>query len=735
MAAPTGLRQGRDAGYGELREQAEDFLKNYQPMYALDGETPKYVKQMQSVADRELRAFEISVADLEAHEDDELLEAVRTNSCRMADIFADAIDARMPPPSIDGASIQRDAVDVLNDQRQQVQQEGEDNGEISPNDRKQALPPSLLRRYEVYFVPGDSAKLKPKALRDVRAEHIGQLVTVRGIVTRVTDVKPQVSVATFSCEACGADVFQEVPKRTFTPPSNCPSCKAALPPTLQPRGSRLDKHQELKMQEMTEHVPMGSVPRSMVVQLTGERTRTAGPGDEVSITGVFMPVAFSGWKGMRAGLIADTYLQATHVRQHKRTAAAEMADEEAAEKVRELREDEDVYEKLALSIAPEIYGHEDIKKALLLQMVGAPTRVLEDGMKLRGDMHVCLMGDPGVAKSQLLKHICRLAPRAVYTTGRGSSGVGLTAAVHRDPVTNEFVLEGGALVLGDNGICAIDEFDKMEEGDRTAIHEVMEQQMVSIAKAGITTRLNARTAVLAAANPAYGRYDLRRTPGENIALPAALLSRFDLLFLILDRADPELDSMLARHILHVHRERRAPKLEFDAVPEADMRAYVAAAKAVEPAVPPELADYLASTYAAMRQEEVEAGAQTATYCTARTLLSILRMSEALARLRFGDEVAQADVDEALRLMRMSKHSLVDDQDEENKAVDHVTAIYRLIRDRAVRDDGAALPYATARELVVRTTSFSEDQLNETLDIYAGLNVFHLGVTRDITLVN
>lgn len=315
---------------------------------------------------------------------------------------------------------------------------------------------------------------------------------------------------------------------------------------------------------------------------------------------------------------------------------------------------EDFYSRLASSIAPEIYGHLDIKKALLLLLVGGVDK-RPDGMKIRGNINICLMGDPGVAKSQLLGYISRLAARSQYTTGRGSSGVGLTASVMKDPLTGEMALEGGALVLADQGVCCIDEFDKMADTDRTAIHEVMEQQTISIAKAGIMTTLNARVSILAAANPAYGRYNPRRTIEQNIQLPAALLSRFDLLWLIQDKPDRDNDTRLARHITYVHSHGKQPPTKVEAMDMNLMRKYIALCKRKEPTISADLSDYIVGAYVELRREA--RNNKDMTFTSARNLLGILRLSTALARMRLSDSVEKNDVAEALRLLEMSKDSL------------------------------------------------------------------------------
>jgi len=400
-------------------------------------------------------------------------------------------------------------------------------------------------------------------------------------------------------------------------------------------------------------------------------------------------------------------------------------------------------------------------------LVSGCTRKLPDGMRIRGDINVLLLGDPGVAKSQLLKHVASIAPRGVYTTGKGSSGVGLTAAITKDVTTGELALEGGALVLADRGICAIDEFDKMDEADRTAIHEVMEQQTVSVAKAGIVATLNARAAVLAAANPLYGRYNRRKSLSENVNLPNSLISRFDLMFLILDIADVDKDMALARHVTFVHQNEGVDGSKKDAPDQVPMeedeedfgdnnddeeeeiqaavsasllREYISRARQHQPVVPEDVAPYIVEAYVSLRSQGTPTGGKTKngdqTVMTARQLLSILRLSQGLARLRFSDYVAREDVDEAIRLTHMSKSSLTEyDQGGDQGSAkrkwggeDVTSRIFNIIRDYSTSSRSTRVELKLVEAMVLRK-GFTDQQLKQCLEEYQSLDIIQMNSTR------
>ena len=683
-----------------------------------------YIVQVMNLSSKEKSSIEINLEDVH-HFDAELCSLVMNNAKRYLDLFSNAIFDLLPTKMVED-DMKKDCLDIYIEQRFFQHQKHADNV-MEPTDFFSRLPKALIRRFEVHFnMP--FTMYKPISVRQLKASAIGQLVNIKGIVTRISEVKPLLLCATYTCDQCGSETFQPLNgSGSFVPLEKCVSedCRqknASGRLYFQTRASRFVKYQELKIQEHSDQVPVGNIPRSLLVHAQGDLTRQVLPGDHVAVTGVFLPTLKVGFKQMTGGLISETYLDAHRIQKMDRNEDGGDSQTESeeilkAEEWEELsyRFGRNILDKFSKSIAPEIYGHEDLKKALLCLLAGGVDRDAQ-GMKIRGNINICMFGDPGVAKSQLLGFINRVSSRSQYTTGRGSSGVGLTASVSKDQITGEMVLEGGALVLADKGICCIDEFDKMAETDKVAIHEVMEQQTISIAKAGILTTLNARVSILAAANPIFGRYNLKKSIQQNIELSAALLSRFDLIWLITDTPDSDFDRRLAQHITEVHMtEREVPTdQEEDAVDMKLLRRYIATCKKVShPTIPESLKDKIVTGYIHMR-EEARNNKHLTTFTSARTLLAILRLSTALARLRMAKVVEAEDVDGAYRLIEKSKETLNQQMKESEMTAHRFEKIFQIIRE-SVNEEREVLFEEVLEKCLDR--GYTESDLEETIENY------------------
>ena len=390
-------------------------------------------------------------------------------------------------------------------------------------------------------------------LRQLRQTHLNCLVRVTGVVTRRTGVFPQLKYVRFNCTKCGIVLgpFQQE-SNVEVRISYCHNCQSKGPFTLNSEKTVYRNYQKMTLQESPGTVPAGRLPRHREVILLWDLIDSAKPGEEIEVTGIYRNNYDAQLNNRNGFPVFATILEANHVvKSHDQLAGFRLTEEDERE-IRQLSRDPQIVDKIIASMAPSIYGHTDIKTAVALSLFGGVSKVAQGKLNIRGDINILLLGDPGTAKSQILKYVEKTAHRAVFATGQGASAVGLTASVRKDPLTAEWTLEGGALVLADRGTCLIDEFDKMNDQDRTSIHEAMEQQTISISKAGIVTTLQARCAIIAAANPIGGRYNSTIPFSQNVELTEPILSRFDILCVVRDTVDPVEDERLAKFVVNSH---------------------------------------------------------------------------------------------------------------------------------------------------------------------------------------
>lgn len=390
-------------------------------------------------------------------------------------------------------------------------------------------------------------------LRQLRQTHLNCLVRVTGVVTRRTGVFPQLKYVRFNCTKCGI-VLGPFPQESNVEVriSYCHNCQSKGPFSLNSEKTVYRNYQKMTLQESPGTVPAGRLPRHREVILLWDLIDSAKPGEEIEVTGIYRNNYDAQLNNRNGFPVFATILEANHVvKSHDQLAGFRLTEEDERE-IRQLSRDPQIVDKIIASMAPSIYGHTDIKTAVALSLFGGVSKVAQGRLNIRGDINILLLGDPGTAKSQILKYVEKTAHRAVFATGQGASAVGLTASVRKDPLTAEWTLEGGALVLADRGTCLIDEFDKMNDQDRTSIHEAMEQQTISISKAGIVTTLQARCAIIAAANPIGGRYNSTIPFSQNVELTEPILSRFDILCVVRDTVDPVGDERLAKFVVNSH---------------------------------------------------------------------------------------------------------------------------------------------------------------------------------------
>ncbi len=520
-------------------------------------------------------------------------------------------------------------------------------------------------------------------IRDIREKHIGKLIWTDGIIRQSSDVRPKMTAATFEC-ICGNRINIIQKEEKLEKPARCPSCRKKDKFIL--IGKELIDMQRLVVEESPESLRGSDQPKRIPVFLAGDLLepkleRNRYPGNKVKIVGILkeIPVPLrTGGESTKFDLVINANSLETI---EEEFSEIEISKEEK-EEIIELSKDPDVYKKLIASVAPSIWGYEDIKEAIVLQLFGGATKERSDGTRMRGDIHIFLIGDPGSGKSELLKYIAQLAPKSKYVSGKGATGAGLTATVVKDEFMRGWALEAGTLVLANKGICCIDELDKMGPEDRSAMHEALEQQKITISKANVQATLRAETTVLAAANPKYGRFDPFSPISSQIDLPNTLINRFDLIFIIKDEPNKEKDTEIAKHVLKLQRDIESVKPEID----ADLlKKYIAYARQnCFPKMSKEAQREIIKFYVDLRSTAITEPGEgiKAVPISARQLQALVRLSEASARVRLDNTATASDARKAIRLLKNYMKEVGTDPETGQFDIDRITTgVTATQRDR------------------------------------------------------
>lgn len=573
------------------------------------------------------------------------------------------------------------------------------------------------------------------SIRDLNARHISKLIRIPGIVIGASTLSSKATAIQLICRACrhihnmqiaGGFAGVQLPRHCLGPPppggekKDCPMDPYVI---MHDKSIFVDQ-QVLKLQEAPDMVPVGEMPRHILLSADRSLTNKVIPGTRCTITGIYSIYHNKAKDSVGAVAVRNPYIRVLGIQtelehdNHNNTIFSEEEEEEFLA----LSRTPNLYEVFSNSIAPSIYGNSDVKKAIACLLMGGSKKILPDNVRLRGDINVLLLGDPGTAKSQLLKFVEKVSPIAIYTSGKGSSAAGLTASVQRETTSREFYLEGGAMVLADGGVVCIDEFDKMRDEDRVAIHEAMEQQTISIAKAGITTILNSRTSVLAAANPIFGRYDEMKSPGENIDFQTTILSRFDMIFIIKDEHDEKRDNTIAKHVMNTHMNGSSTingEIEGE-IPIEKMKRYISYCRTkCAPRVSPEAAERLSSHFVEIRksvhQKEIQANVRSSIPITVRQLEALVRISESIAKLHLSPVVTEQHVDEAIRLFFASTMDAVgQDGDSRQELVQEVHKIEEELKRRL--PVGWSTSYQTLLREFVQSKGYAKHALDKALSV-------------------